>query len=269
MSENLLQEINSKVVAPGTISAWWLSGSGFVFKTPSGTQILIDPYLSDSVRALFDLGRAVPIPIAPEELRPDTVICTHWHEDHLDPGTIPVIARHSPDTQFFMPFSAFSRAIGWGVPRAKITTLAWGEKIEIGDVEMEAVFARHDAGIPGWAAPDAIGVVLKIGDVTIYHSGDTEHDARLRNLKTRNLDAAMLCINGVTGNMNAHEAALLAWQIEAKTAIPIHHVLWDSNSYEEATLDPNLFADTFAKLSGTGRAILPEVGQEIIIGGAP
>jgi len=266
MSE-LLQRVNGKDVAPNSVSAWWLSGSGFILKTHSGAQVLIDPYLSDSVRELFGWGRAVPVPIAPEDVRPDVVICTHWHEDHLDPGTIPIIARNSPDTQFVMPPSAFSRAIGWGVPRAKITPLLWGEKTEIKNIKIEAVFARHDAGIPGWAASDAMGVVLKIGEVKIYHAGDTEHDARLRELKTRNLDAALLCINGVTGNMNAHEAALLAWQIGAKTAIPIHHILWDTNPYEDATLDPNLFVDTYQNLGGKGRVVLPQVGEEIVIGG--
>ena len=68
--------------------------------------------------------------------------------------------------------------------------------------------------------------------------------------------------------MNAHEAALLAWQIEAKLCIPIHHLLWDTNEYEEATLDPNLFAQTYAKLGGNGRVLLPEVGKEIVIGAA-
>ncbi len=265
MSENLLQKINKKTVAPNTVSAWWLSGSGFLFKTPAGAQIFIDPYLSNSVQSTLGMGRAVPIPIAPQDARPDVVISTHWHEDHLDPETIPIIARHSEKTQFVMPPTAFSRAIGWGVPIDRIETLECGQSANFADAAIEAVFARHDAGVAGWQAPDAIGVVLKIGDITIYHSGDTEHDAHLRAMKNYNLDAAMLCINGVTGNMNAHEAALLAWQIEAKLCIPIHHLLWDRNDYEDATLDPNLFAQTSAKLGGKGRVLLPEIGKEIVI----
>lgn len=265
MSE-LLKEIEGASVAAKTVCAWWLCGSGFVFKTSEGKQIWIDPYLSDSVRELFGWGRAVPSPIEPQDARPDVVICTHWHEDHLDPGTIPLIASHSASTQFVMPPSAMSRAIGWGVSRERITTLEHGQSTWLAGANIQSIFARHDAGFAGWQSPDAMGVLLEIGGLKIYHSGDTEHDAKLRDLKKHDLDAALLCINGVTGNMNAHEAALLAWQIEARICIPTHHVLWDVFPYPEATLDANLFAQTYQKLEGKGRVVLPEVGKEIVIG---
>ena len=262
---DLLSKINRIRVAPASLSAWWLAGSGFLFKAPDGTQILIDPYLSDSVAGTFGAGRAVPIPLESANLRPDVVIATHWHEDHLDPQTIPVIARHSPQTRFVMPPSAKSRAAGWGLPFRRITALQWGETAQIGTVKIEAVPARHDAGIPGWETPDAMGVILKIGGVTIYHSGDSEYDARLRALKAQRPDAAFLCINGVTGNMNAHEAALLAWQIEARLVVPMHHLLWHKPEDAEATLDPKLLAQTYRKLGGAGRVVAPDVGEEIVI----
>ena len=64
--------------------------------------------------------------------------------------------------------------------------------------------------------------------------------------------------------MNAHEAALLAWHLNAKSLIPHHHLLWSRPpekipAYE--TLDPNLFATTYAKLGGTAKVILPAVGD--------
>src|SRR6185437_13451709 len=92
--DDLAAQIAAYPVPPGQAACWWLGGSGFVLKSPGGTQVYIDPYLSDSVQAIFGQGRAFPTPIAPEQARPDVLIVTHWHEDHLDPGTIPLIARH-------------------------------------------------------------------------------------------------------------------------------------------------------------------------------
>src|SRR5437868_5812465 len=109
---NLVTRIADHNVPGGHLVAWWLGGSGFVLKTPGGTQVYLDPYLSDSVNAIFGQGRAFPAPIAPEDARPAVVITSHWHEDHLDPGTIPVIAQHSPSTRFVMPPTAMSRALG-------------------------------------------------------------------------------------------------------------------------------------------------------------
>ncbi len=249
------------------LACWWLGGSGFVFKSAAGTVLYIDPYLSDSVKSIFGVGRAFPPPIAPQDVRADAVISSHWHEDHLDPGTIPDVARYNPSARFFMPPSAMSRALGWGVSRDRITPLVVGESVLIGeDITVTAVPARHEAGVPGWEVPDAIGVILECCGLKIYHCGDTEYDIRLRLLKSQRIDVAILCINGVSGNMDAHEAALLAWQLGARVAIPMHHFLWAENAGSTAaTLDPRLFADTYACLGGTGRDVLPEVGQELCL----
>jgi L-ascorbate 6-phosphate lactonase len=262
----LVDRIASSKIPLGQVTAWWLGGSGFVLKTPAGTQIYLDPYLSDSVNGIFGQSRAFPPPIAPEEARPTVVVSSHSHEDHLDPGTIPVIARHSPSTQFIMPPSALSRALGWGVPRDRATALTEGQSIHVEDVVISHAPARHVVDTPGWEVPDAMGVILTIGNLTIYHSGDTEYDIRLRLLHRRTIDVFMVCINGVGGNMNAHEAALLAHQLNSRISIPMHHYLWATNTAgDEATLDPAVFAETYRKLGGSGRVVIPEIGMPIEI----
>lgn len=263
----LSQEIAAKTVAPTHVSCWWLGGSGFALKTSSGTIVYIDPYLSNSVQGIFGVERAFPPPIAPEEVRADAVISTHWHEDHLDPGSIPVIAKNNLHARFIMPPSAISHALSWGVRRSQVASLQHGQAIEVGGVRIEATPARHEGGIPGWEVPDAMGVLVQMEGLTIYHCGDTEYDVRLRRLKSRNPDVALLCINGITGNMDAHEAALLAWHLNARVVIPIHHFLWATNSgTAEETLDPTLFKDTYVRLGGPGRVVIPQVGEEIRIG---
>ena len=82
--------------------AWWLSGTGFVFKTSAGTQIYVDPYFSNCVAQIFGIDRAVPAAVPVEEAQPDLVVATHWHEDHLDPEGLPLLAQRST-TQFLCP----------------------------------------------------------------------------------------------------------------------------------------------------------------------
>jgi L-ascorbate 6-phosphate lactonase len=204
----LAARIAETEVAPGQVICWWLGGSGFVLKSPTGAQVYIDPYLSHSVNAIFGQARAFPSPIAPEAARPDVLIATHWHEDHLDPGTIPVLARSSGHTQLVMPPTAMSRALGWGVPRDRVSPLVPGGSLTVAGVTITHVPARHESGIAGWEVPDAMGVLVSIGDVRIYHTGDTEYDGRLRGVKGQAPDVMMVCINGTGGNMNAHEGRL-------------------------------------------------------------
>ena len=86
--------------------------------------------------------------------------------------------------------------------------------------------------------PDAVGYVLSCGDVSVYHSGDTEYDSEII-ADTRGVGTSLVCINGTTGNMNVHEAALLAWLQGARLAVPFHYGLWRDADYGEgATLDP-------------------------------
>lgn len=259
-------EIVGTQVPAGQVFAWWLGGTGFVFKTPAGTQIYVDPYFSNCVAQIFGVERAFPPPIAAEEAQPDLVLATHWHEDHLDPEGLPIVARAS-QAHFLAPPSCVSRLLGWGVPRARVAGLRAGESQVFRDVTIAAVPARHIAGVPGWESDDAIGLLLEFAGLRVYHSGDTEYDLRLRALaydRERPIDACMLVINGAGGNMNAHEAALLAWQLGARTVVPMHHILWkDFTGGEQATLDPQLLAETYRRLGGTGTVRALAVGERL------
>ena len=70
----------------------FLGQSGYVLQS-GDTKIIIDPYLSDSVSRLAGRPRLLPIPIEPEEISCDAVICTHDHADHLDPDTVSRIRK--------------------------------------------------------------------------------------------------------------------------------------------------------------------------------
>ena len=267
--DSLARRIAERTVAAGSVGVWWLGGSGFIFKIAAGKQIWIDPYISDFAREVFGIGRAFPPPLAADEAAPDVVISTHWHEDHLDPGFIPALARRLPAVHFIMPRSAMARAVTWGLTTKQISPLAPGETLEIPGGTVTGVVARHEAGVPGWEVPDAFGVSLQLDGVHIYHSGDTDYDPRIHRALTRtNFALATLCINGSVGNMNAHEAALLAWHLTAGAVVPHHHLIWDRPNEKVAaceTLDPDLFANTYRKLGGQAAVVLPEVGRDMTL----
>jgi L-ascorbate 6-phosphate lactonase len=264
---SLATTIAETQVQPGSVMAWWLSGTGFVLKTSAGTQLYIDPYFSDCVAQIFGIERAGPPPVPVSEARPDLVVSTHWHEDHLDPEGLPLLAKHSPATTFLGPPTCRSRLLGWMVPGERVNAITAGETFTFRDIRITAVPARHLAGIPGWEVPDAIGLMIETEGLRIYHTGDTEYDLRLRALAydtERPIDVVMAVINGTGGNMNAYEAALLTWQLRPRIAIPMHHILWKNPGNDpQSTLDPQLFADTYQRLGGTGQVALLEVGEGI------
>ena len=264
-SASLVESIAAQVVAPGHVTAWWLGGSGFVFKTPGGTQIYIDPYLSDIVRDIFGSARAFPPPIAADQARPDIVISSHWHEDHLDPGAIPVIAQHSPTTRFIMPPSATAHALSWSVPRNRVSALSVGESIGVGDVTITAVPAATQPVSPAGTYLTPSESSSPLAGLKLYHTPATLNmTCAYGGSEPRVSTPSWRALMASPANTNAHEAALLAGP-GAGTVIPsIHHLLWAGDSTdEEATLDPKLFAETYRKLGGTGRVVIPEIGAPI------
>jgi L-ascorbate metabolism protein UlaG (beta-lactamase superfamily) len=89
-----------------------------------------------------------------------------------------------------------------------------------------------------------IGLLIKIGKWTIYHSGDCVPHAGLgERLNHSNINIALLPINGrdpgrgVAGNFTAEEAAQLGKQIHAELVIPCHYDMFEFN-----TVSPETFA---------------------------
>ena len=103
----------------------FLGQAGLLFETENQT-IMIDPYLSDSIRKINPKNyRRVPVDEKFFDVKPDVMIFTHSHLDHYDPETV----KHfiTPDT--------------------RMTVLApmsvWAEVKKIGGTNNYVLFNRH------------------------------------------------------------------------------------------------------------------------------
>jgi L-ascorbate 6-phosphate lactonase len=262
-STQLWQEIEETEVDAGTLAFWWLYQAGIVLKSPAGTIVAVDPYLSESVMRSYRLPRGVPAPLDPADAALDALLATHSHEDHLDPDSIEPFLRPG-QARFIGPPMAADKVRATGVDATRITPVGRGDQVSVGDISIRAVHARHLFGLE--PTPDAVGYVLSCGGVSVYHSGDTEYDSEII-ADTRGVGTSLICINGTTGNMNVHEAALLAWLQGARLAVPFHYGLWRDADYGEgATLDPQQFADTYGKLNPDGRVHIMQPAERVVVG---
>ena len=201
----------------------WIGQSGYILNDKK-TEICIDPYLSDVVNRLQNRPRMVDAPFSPEDLKSDVVICTHDHLDHVDIDAIP---RMKKDNMLFLaPSDAKNTLFECGV--TKYEEFNEGDKYSVGDFELEAVCAFHSA--------PAVGIIVRHDGHTLYFSGDTVYDERLKELKRYNIDIMFICINGKLGNMNVEEAVEITKTIKPKAAIPTHYGMFESN-----TEDPKKF----------------------------
>jgi L-ascorbate 6-phosphate lactonase len=256
----LAEIIHNAVVAPGRLGLAWLGGAGFVFKTASGRVVAVDPYLSDSLDHYYSWKRLPlsPIPMAPAELQADLVLATHAHEDHLDPDTIPELVQHS-QAIVAGPGMCAEAMRSWGLPEERFVEINRGDERSIAGVKVAAVLAHH-VSPAGAQTPDAVGFVLDLDGIVVYHTGDTlYHPDLCRQVRAYHPGLLLVCINGQYGNMNSEEAARLSCEVEPAAVIPMHWGLVAEN-----TADPAEFVSALGRLEGRARPLVLLPGDAMV-----
>jgi L-ascorbate 6-phosphate lactonase len=229
----LMQEIKQFQVPKGEVGVWWLGQNGFVFKTPEGTLLSIDLYLTNSVPELLpdlpvDLERLLPIFVAPEELETDIYACTHSHFDHADPKTIKSL-RNKETIQFVGPSLTCRAYRSYGVEDDRIVGIAPQEEISLRDVKIEGTFAlpTDDSDL------NHVGFLLTFFDrFKVYVTGDTDHSELLASVSKHSPQVLITCINGNYNNLSHWEAAELAKWVNPKIAIPCHYDMFRDNAMD-------------------------------------
>ncbi|MGC8792494.1 MAG: MBL fold metallo-hydrolase [Bryobacteraceae bacterium] len=229
MPLSLMEEIRAFRTPPGRVAIWWLGQMGYIFKSPSGTTLGVDLYLTDSCAGLerpLDLSRRAPVLIEPEELELDVFACTHNHRDHTDPETIARLRRK--EAMWFVGPPPSCEVFGrQGVPDSRIRMLWAGAALEHGELRLRATFA-----LPTEASDlNHLGYVIRFGEgPVVYLTGDTAWHELVAEAAPQAPDILITCINGGFANLSHWEAAGLAARIRPKVAIPCHYDLFPDNS---------------------------------------
>ena len=223
---------------PARLHLWWLGQSGFLVAW-QGRHLLLDPYLSDSLTRKYALTdkpheRMTELVIDPARLAfAVATTASHAHTDHLDPDTlraldgVPVVA---PAAHHDLVVERASR---------EPVDIDDGETIAVGDFEITAVPAAHEAIEHDDAGRMLhLGYVVRCGPYALYHAGDTiPYDNLAERVRAvAEIDVALLPINGrlperrVAGNLWGDEAAEVAHAIGARLVVPMHFELFTFNT---------------------------------------
>lgn len=221
----------------------WLTQAGLLFENGNVT-VMVDPYFSNSVGEQLDpqKNRRIPADMSFLDKKPDVVLITHDHLDHLDPETIEaVLARANKPITFMAPENAFKKLVKYGGDHNYVMLnphSVWSER----GVTFYAVHAEH-------SDRTAVGFILDDGERTYYISGDTLYNYdvidEVLELVEDGVDFAFIPINGKGNNMNARDAADFAYEIDAKCAVPLHYGLFDSISPETFDFDNSMILEPF------------------------
>lgn len=218
----------------------WIGQAGLLIDTGE-LKILADPYLSDSVAKINPKNhRKIPVNEKLFGEKPDVILLTHDHMDHLDPETLPLFLDTDRCITVLAPYNAWEKSRQCGGEHNYVMFnrgTVWTE----GDVTFTAVRAEH-------SDRTAVGCIIDDGDCKIYITGDTLYNKEIFRDLPNDIYAVFLPINGAGNNMNIADAKKFAEKTGSKYAVPVHFGMFDD-------IDPSGF--------DADNAIIPKLYEQI------
>jgi len=215
-----------------TISITWFPLSWLLIKTKDKV-IYIDPawiqknFASYPKKIIFS-HYPEPMDGLPEPDLPkaDIILITHHHQDHIKTATLNRLATKS--TLIFAP-SKCAELISRPFKEIKPS-----DEWKVGEIKIKAVYAYntpsghstrkvHHKG-------ECVGYLLKIGNKTIYHAGDTDVIPEMKEFGR--VDIAFLPIGG-TFTMNIQEAAQATSIIKPNIVVPMHFLKTKPDTFKK------------------------------------
>jgi L-ascorbate metabolism protein UlaG (beta-lactamase superfamily) len=192
----------------------WLGHAGFEVATPSGSTILIDPWLTGNPKAPFGVEGLSACHL---------LLLTHAHGDHS--GDAPAIARRfSPS---IVAMVEHATALGkQGLEN--LIGVNTGGSVQINGVTVTATHARHSSTYEGadgnlYSAGQAMGFVVRLEDgLTFYHAGDTALFGDMKLIAEMYKPTWAMLPIGDHYTMGPKEAAYAARLLGVEKVIPMH-----------------------------------------------
>ncbi len=238
------------------INIAWI-GHSTVLLNINGKIILTDPVLFNSI-GLYLLGttigktRATSPALEFDEIpRPDIVLISHAHMDHMDYKSLSELTHKFPDKIDCV--TAFNtKDIIDDLKWKNLIELDWGKTINFDALKIKATEVNHDGfRLPGerdradghmMDGRSYNGYILESNDKKILFAGDTAYTELFRKYKNENIDVAIMPIGGYVPHHHRHcnpeEALIMAAEhMEAKYFVPIHCNTFDGDEGFHTPID--------------------------------
>lgn len=188
----------------------YLGHSGVLISHEKFT-VAIDPYLTDN-------------PVAKKksaDIRCTHLVLSHGHFDHASDA--PQIIRNN-DATFYAAFEIASWLESQGLKNSEGMNPGGKVKTPFGYIALTP--AIHSSSFDGRYMANPCGIIVNIGGVTIYHTGDTALFGDMKLIgEIYRPDIAFVCA-GDRYTMGPELAAKAAEFVGAKFAVPIHWGTW-------------------------------------------
>jgi len=204
----------------GVTEIEYLGHSAFVIRN-SGKEVLIDPFLTDNPKA----------PPSASLVRPDLILVTHAHHDHLG-DALELSKRFSCPVLSVSEINDHLEEKGARVLQGNL-----GGEIELPFCRVKLFPAVHSSSFEdGRYGGAACSFLIRMGDRTIFHAGDTAlfNDMSLI-ADEADISVALLPVGG-TYTMGVRDAVKVMRLLRARIMVPMHYDTWPSIAVDRSEL---------------------------------
>lgn len=194
----------------------WLGQFSLLIKSEN-TTLMVDPYLTDSIadRLGADYSRLVPLRKEYLAMKPDVVLLSHDHTDHLDVPSLKQLLDTPKQVEILAGANAWTKARTEAGGQHNYVRMVPGSEWTTGDFHIRTVTAVH-------SDPAAVGFVIRAEGITVYVTGDTLYSREVIEQIGEPVDILFTVVNGQGNNMNGIDAARFAAALYPKITIPVH-----------------------------------------------
>jgi L-ascorbate metabolism protein UlaG (beta-lactamase superfamily) len=195
------------------VKVTWLGHAAFAVSDGSHT-VLLDPFLTGNPTAAADA----------QTIAADAIVVSHGHDDHLG-DTVPIAQRTGATVVGTFELAMYCQRKGvarvHGMNAGGAHDFPWGR--------VKLVNAVHSSGAEGGTVylGNSCGILLTMGERTIYHSGDTALFGDMELIGRRHqIDLALLAI-GDNYTMGAEDAVEACRLLQPAHVVPMHFSTFD------------------------------------------
>nr|WP_321498073.1 metal-dependent hydrolase [uncultured Methanolobus sp.] len=211
------------------------------------TMILIDPFITGNPSAK----------VKADELCPDIIAVTHGHWDHLG-DTVEIAKRTGCTVVCIHELSQYLKSKG-----VKTEGMNIGGTVKMGDISFTMTDARHSSSIDEAGREidggRAAGFVIKTGERSIYHSGDTGLFGDMALISRLYSPEIVLLPIGGRYTMGPEDAALAVEMLRPRMVVPMHY-----NTFEGIAQDCQYFV-SLVKTVSDAAVLIMEIDYPIIL----